>query len=160
MQFYMREKIFSLRDNFVINDVNNRPWFQGRAEFLSLGHKLHLYDLNGNEVAYIHQKLLTLLPQYEIWQNGQVVATLHKQLAFFHDRFVVDAWNGQYEINGDIWSWNYTVAVNGYQVAQVSQQWSLLAEHYVMDIADNADIPMILCFAIVIDEIKDDRERR
>src|ERR1700694_4173811 len=100
MQFYLREKIFTLRDNFIINDVYNRPWFQCQAEFLSIGHKLHMYDMNGNEAAYIHQKVLAFMPKYEIWQNGQLAATLQKKLTFMRDRYEVQAWNGQYSIAG------------------------------------------------------------
>ncbi len=160
MQFYIREKIFSIRDNFLINDMYNRPWFDCRAEFLSIGHKLHMLNMWGQEVAYIHQKILTFLPHYEIWQNGQMAADLHKKFTFLRDRFEVNAWNGRYEVVGDIWSWNYTIWFNGWQVANISKQFSLFADHYVVDVADNADIPVILCFAIVIDEIKDDRDDR
>jgi len=160
MQFYLREKIFTLRDSFVINDVSGRPWFQCQAEFLTIGHKLHLYDMNDNEVAYIHQKLFSFMPQYEIWQNGQLAATLHKKLTFLHDRYEVDAWNGQYVIGGDIWGWNYGISVNDTQIASVNKQLSFSPGYFVVDIADNADIPMILCFTIVIDEVKDDQAKR
>lgn len=160
MQFYMRERIFSLRENFVINDLYNRPWFECRAEFLSIGHKLRMFDMNGNEIAYIHQKVLSLMPQYEIWENNQVAANVHKNFTLFNDRFQINAYNGKYEIGGDFWGWNYSVWQNGYQIAQISKQLSFLAEHFVVDVADNADIPLVLSFAIIIDEIKDDREDR
>jgi uncharacterized protein YxjI len=119
-----------------------------------------MYDMNGYEVAYIHQKVLSLMPQYEIWQNGQLAATLHKRLTFIHDRYEIDAWNGQYLISGDFWGWNYQVAMNGYPLASVSKQLSLIPGFFVVDIADNADLPMVLCFTIIIDEVKDDQARR
>lgn len=161
MQFYLRESIFSLRQNFMIMDLYNRPWFDCQAEFLSIGHKLHMFSVsNGYEVAYIHQKVLSLMPQYDIWENGQIAANVHKNFTILRDRFQINAYNGQYEIAGDFWGWNYGVWQNGQQIAQISKQLSFLSEHYVVDVADNADIPLVLSLAIIVDEIKEDKGDR
>jgi uncharacterized protein YxjI len=45
MRYVVRQKIFSLGDSFTIKDEGGNDIFVVRSQFLSLGHKLRIYDL-------------------------------------------------------------------------------------------------------------------
>jgi len=49
--------------------------------------------------------------------------------------------------------WNYEIRTNGQTVAQIGQQFSLIQDRYGMQTADGTDVPMLICLAIVIDEV-------
>ena len=60
MKLFIKQRVFTFADTFVVKDDygNDRYFVQG--EFFSWGHKLHIYDLDNNEVAFIKEKVLTL----------------------------------------------------------------------------------------------------
>jgi uncharacterized protein YxjI len=56
-------------------------------------------------------------------------------------------------MEGDWLNWNYEIRTNGQTVARIGQQFSVFQDRYGMEIAEGADVPMLICLAIVIDEV-------
>ncbi len=57
----------------------------------SIGDQLSFQDMQGNELAFIKQKLLAWEPAFEIFRGGQQVAVVKKKLfSLFKFRFIVD----------------------------------------------------------------------
>jgi uncharacterized protein YxjI len=53
--------------------------------------KLSMQDRDGQEVAYIAQRLLSLRPQYTIYRNSEAFAEVKKDfLSLFRNRFTLD----------------------------------------------------------------------
>ena len=63
MKFLIKQRAFSWSDTFDIYDEYENKKYFVQAEFLSLGHRLHVYDMNGHEVGLIKEKVLTFLPE-------------------------------------------------------------------------------------------------
>lgn len=80
MRYAIREKFWSWGDEFHVFDENQRPVFRIQGEVWSWGHRLSFQDLHGTELAFIHQKLMTWMSQYEIFRDGRPFATLTKSL--------------------------------------------------------------------------------
>ena len=57
MRFYMKQKVWSWREEFSICDEQGIPRYCVRGELFSWGHKLHIYEPGGREIAYLEQKL-------------------------------------------------------------------------------------------------------
>lgn len=154
MIFQLRTRIFSLGGSMDITDFQGVPYFQVQASFFSLGKKLDLYDIQGNQLAHIQQRLLTFAPEYDIYQQGAMVATIKQHLfSLFGERFTVESTAGIFEIAGDWMNWNYTIEMGGMPVATIGKQFALFQDVYAVDIIDNADIPLLLSIAIVVDEV-------
>jgi uncharacterized protein YxjI len=153
MRFLMRQKIFALGDDFTIKDENaNDVYFvDGRA--LSLGHKLSFQDMQGRELAFIKQRLLSWGPTYEIYVNGEVQAVIKKELfTFFRCKFTVDVPGpNDLEATGDFLDHEYAFERNGQTVAYVSKQWFSWSDTYGIEVLDPGDAPLVLISAIVID---------
>ena len=47
-------------------DEEGNPIYEVIGKLLSVGHKLTVTDMDGQEAAYIHQKVLSLVPKYFI----------------------------------------------------------------------------------------------
>ena len=56
MKLYIKQKVFSWKDKFFVKDEFGNDRYYVEGELFSLGKKLHIYDMNGNELAFIHQK--------------------------------------------------------------------------------------------------------
>lgn len=57
MKYYIKQKVFSWKDKFIVKDEQNQEAYSVEGEFLSWGKKLHVKDRNGKEVLYIKQNL-------------------------------------------------------------------------------------------------------
>jgi len=79
MRYLIRQKFFSF-DSFSIKDESGRDVFTVKRQFLSLGQKLRIFDLAGNELCYIEQRLFKLMPEYDIYIAGEYVANVKKSL--------------------------------------------------------------------------------
>ena len=83
MKLYMKQKVFSWKDRFTVWDANGNDRYYVEGELISFGKKLHVYDVQNREVAFIHQKLFSLLPRYFVSVNGVDVAEIVKEFTFF-----------------------------------------------------------------------------
>lgn len=82
MIYLMKQKLFSWGDDFVIKDENGQHRFFVDGKAFSLGNQLSFQDPAGTPLAYISQRLLSWGPTNEISRNGQLLATIHKELFY------------------------------------------------------------------------------
>ena len=85
MKLLFKQRFFSWFDSYDIYDETGRVVYQVEGR-LSWGHKLVIYDRNGNEVGTVLEKVLTLLPKFEIYKNNEYIGCLSKELSFFTGR--------------------------------------------------------------------------
>jgi uncharacterized protein YxjI len=116
----------------------------------------------GQEVVRIKQRILSLLPRYDIYRNGQHWAGVHEQLRLFGERFKVEGENGMaFHVDGDIWRWNFRVTDNnGNVLGRVGRQFSIFRDSYAVDVAPGVDAPFIIALAVVIELVKEHHERK
>jgi len=156
----MREKVFSFADRFTITNALDEPvgFIEGKA--LSIGDKLRFFDVRGQEVAYIEQKLLTWGPTYEIYRNGDLAAVVKKKLFKLTPTFTVDVPGpDDLTVEGDLWEHEYFFVRHGKTVAAVSKKWWSVADTYGVDVLEDDDHVLILASTVVIDLVQADEER-
>lgn len=164
MRYVMQQKLLSWGDDYTIRDEQgaDRYFVDGKA--FSIGAKLSFQGMQGNELAFIKQRVLTIGPTYEIHRNGAVAAIVtRKLLSFLHHRFVIDVPGpDDLEAEGNLLDHEYTFRRGEQQVATVSKAWMTLRDTYGIDIADGEDDVLILASAVVIDEAchPDDEKHR
>ena len=73
MRLCIKQKVFSWTDKFTVKDDQGQDKYYVEGEFLSWGKKLHVYDMNGSEVAFIKQKVWSFLPRYFVFINDMQV---------------------------------------------------------------------------------------
>ena len=153
MRYVMRQKLFSLADNFTIKDENERDAYIVKGKVFSFGDKLSFKDKDGKEVALIDQKLLSFGPQYEIIRGGTTVAVVKKQLfTLFRARFTVDVPGpDDLEAKGNFLEHEYVFERDGRDIARISKKWLSLSDSYAIDINEGEDDVVILAAAVVID---------
>ncbi len=158
MKFHIKERAWTLREEFIVRDQGGRPAFKIKGKFFHIGDNLLVIDQDSHqEVAHIKQKVLALTPHYEIYQNGVHWASLHQKLLhIFGDRFKIKLENGEtYHIDGNIWNWDFTVSnERGDLLAQIGKKISLFEDSYGVEVAQNVEVPLIIALAIAIEMIR------
>ena len=158
MRYKIRERIFSIGDNFVIRDEYDNEKFIVKEELLTLGKKLRIMSLDGKELIYIKQELLTFMPKYNIYSEGNHLATVNKEFTFFKPKFNIDSNSGYYSVEGDVFSHDFVLIKDNEAVATINKQWFSLSDTYGIDIKDDLDQAFILSLVIVIDQVLHDKK--
>ena len=149
MNLYIKQKVFSFKDKFTVKDEYGQDKYMVEGEFFSLGKKLHIYDMAGNEVAFIQQKLLSFLPRYFVFVGDRQIAEIVKKFSFFTPRYEVLGLDWQ--VAGDFTAHNYEVTDNGTPVVLIRKEWMTWGDCYELDIADGADEIVALATVLAID---------
>ena len=149
MKLLIRQRVFSWTDSFDIYDENGNAKYFVKAEFLALGHQLHVYDSNDREIGMIREKLLTLLPVFEIDINGVSVGRVEKRFSLFRPKYDVDF--KDWRVEGDFLGWDYDVYSGCCSVVHISKEPLHWGDTYVIDIQNPADELAAMMLVIAID---------
>ncbi len=157
LKLYMNQKVFSWVDEFTIKDANGVDRYRVEGEFFSLGKKLHIYDMMGNEVATIHQQVFSLLPRFFVYVNGRQVAEVVKEFTFFFPKYRIEG--PGWDIDGDFWDHDYSISCSGMPVVSVHKGWMTWGDCYELDVQRQQDeimaLAVVLCIDCVIEAQRD-----
>lgn len=156
MKYIVREKIFTIGNKFQIKDEQGIPRFEVVGKVFTIGKKLNIYDMLGNNVAYIEQKILRFLPEYNIYLNNKLGATIKQKLTLLKSKFSINSDFGKFDVDGDIFDYNFSIYKNGRKVAKVNKKWISFSDTYMVDIDDNENQAFILSIVIVLDQVLHD----
>ena len=159
MKLALKEKVFSLREAFQVMDEGGNPIYEVIGKLLSVGHKLTVTDMDGQEAAYIYQKVLSLVPKYFIEVNGQEEVELKGHITLFKPHYTLEAEDGKWEIRGDFMAHEYEMKQGRDVVATVTKKWFSWGDTYLLDVADDADVLPALGVMLAIDCIESDTSR-
>ena len=162
MRYQVRERLFSLKDDFWVTDQDGNRVFFIDARVLSLRHTLDLQDAAGRTLAQIKHKLVTFTDAMEVERDGAVAATVHKAVfSPLHHRAVIDlAGSGRLEAVGDIIGKDFEIR-DGHRVAgRVSRAWFRVRDTYGVEVAPGEDDVLMICIAVCLDRIHHDEEER
>lgn len=156
MKLLFKQRLFSWLDSYDIYYENGEVAYTVRGQ-LSWGHKFAVYDSWGDEVGMIVQRVLTFLPLFEIYENGEYVGSISKELSFLQKRYNID-YNG-WHIDGNFWEWDYRIIDHmGNPVAYISKEVFRLTDTYVIDVPDPNNALDALLFVLAIDAEKCSRQ--
>jgi uncharacterized protein YxjI len=163
MRYLVRERLFSITDDFWVTDEQGNRVFFVDAKILSLHHTLELKDAYGRKLATIKHKLLTVTDAMEIEDDGGVVATVHKAVfSPLHHRANIDlgpeVGGGRLEAVGNIIDKDFEIRDGGRVIARVSRAWFRIRDTYGVDVAPGQNDGFIICVAVCLDRIHAEEE--
>ncbi len=160
MKYVVREKIFTIGNKFQIKDEQGIPRFEVVGKVFTIGKKLNIYDMLGSNVSHIEQKILRFLPEYNIYLNNKLGATIKQKLTLFRSKFSINSDFGKFDVDGDIFAYNFSIYKNGRKVAKINKKWVSFSDTYMVDIDDNENQAFILSIVIVLDQVLHDYKHK
>lgn len=155
-KYYINQK-FSLKDRFAIKDENQIDVFTAEGEFFSLGKKIMLRTMNGEDLLLIKEKVWSLLSRFEFYIGDQLISEMKQEFTLFKKRYNIVMPNWQ--IEGDIWDFNFDIKENGSPIATIRKKWFSWMDAYEIDVLDEKYTELILGIVIAIDaDLEDDNE--
>jgi uncharacterized protein YxjI len=145
----MKQKVFSWTDRFTVKDElgNDRYFVEG--ELFSWGHKLHVFNMDNQEVAFIKQEILTFLPKFEVYIGDRLAVVVKKEFTFFVQKYTLEGTD--WTVDGDFWDHRYEIGGAAGSVASITKAFFSWGDSYQIDISGGADEVLVLATVLAID---------
>lgn len=152
MKLIFKERVFSWFDSYDIYDESGAIVYTVKGQ-LSWGHCLKIYDALGFEIGTVKERILTLLPKFELYLGDQYYGCVSKELSFFRPRYNIDCRG--WHVEGNFLEWDYSIADSyGGFVASISKELFRWTDTYVIDVPDPANALCALMLVLAIDAEK------
>lgn len=152
MRLYFKQRLFSWFDSYDIYNEDGSTAYTVEGK-LAWGHCLHILDAAGDHVGTVQERVLTLLPRFEMYLGEAYLGSIQKRFTFFTPRFDVE-YSG-WQVQGDVLEWDYTVTeACGALVARISKEPFHWTDAYVIDVANPLDALCVLMLVLAIDAKK------
>ena len=151
----MREKLFSIGDDFWIDTADGRHAYKVNGKALRARSTFILQDPGGDELFKIQERKLRVRDTMKVQHEGETVATIKKAMITpLRDRFAIELGeDGDLSAKGNIVDHEYEIERDGKKVAQISKRWFRVRETYGIEIAPGENDALILAAAVCIDEM-------
>ena len=145
--------MFALLDSFDVYGEDGNIAYKVKGE-LAVKHKLRIYSANGDELGVVNQKIISITPTFELYENGKKIGSIKKKLfKLVGSAYSIDSlgWTAK----GNFTEWNYSIHDSkGNLVAKIGKQLLNFTDTYVLDIANPQQALHVLMFVIAIDAEK------
>ena len=158
-RYKIRQRMFSIGDDFWIENQEGRRVFRVDGKALRLRKTLIFEDMKGNRLCQIQERWLPIRETMAIdGPDGEQIAIVKKALiAPLRDSWSVNVINGpDLKVQGNILDHEYTIKDGWNTIAEVSKKWLSLTDTYGVDIDDGQNDILILAVAIAIDMMAHD----
>lgn len=152
---YMKQKVFSLRGRFSIQDQQEQDVYLVEGSFMQIPKTFSISSVDGEEVAVITKKVFSLLPKFFVEVDGETL-TIEKSFTFFKDRYTIDA--ADLEIDGDWWDMDFQIKRHGEVVGSVEKKWFTFGDSYEIQVFDSDVEKVLIALVVAIDCVKEDEE--
>lgn len=148
-----KQRLFSWFDSYDVFNEQGEVLYKVKGQ-LSWGHRLNVYDPEGNYLGTVKEKILRLTPTFEIYLGQQYAGSIRRRFfTLLHARYDID-FNGWSAV-GNFFEWDYKIENDdGTVAATVSKQLFRWTDTYAIEVANPSDALCALMFVIAIDAEK------
>lgn len=151
MKLLFKQRMFSWFDSYDIYDEMGNTVFTVKGK-LAWGHRLEIYNANGDHIATLNEKVLTFLPKFEIYIGDNYVGQIVKEFSLFRPSFSID-FNG-WQVEGDFFQWDYQIVYGNFVIATIQKELFNWTDTYTIDVQNPNDALSALLVTLAIDAVK------
>lgn len=149
MKFYMKQKLFSRNDDYMVRDVYGNKVYTVEGEGISVGRTLRFFNGNHEEIAMIRQKTDGETPVFCIMRDGKEISQISGSSEPATRKY--EASQLDLTIHGSQMGHFFIVSRNGKEVATVRKRWATVNTCYIVSVSENVDPVNILAMTLIID---------
>ncbi len=163
-RYKILQKMFSIGDDFWIENQQGDRVFKVDGKALRLRKTLIFEDMKGNKLCQIQERLLAIKDTMVVEDpDGHQMAVIKKGLiAPLGDHWTVVVRGGpDLDVQGNLLDHEYSIMQRRNKIAEVSKKWLSLTDTYGVEIDEGQNDILILAVAIAIDMMAhDDNEKK
>lgn len=151
MKLLFKQRIFSWFDSYDIYDEHKNILYTVQGK-LALGHRLEIEDHTGRHVGTLQQRVLTVLPKFEIYIGDRMVGEVIKEFTLFKPSFRLSC--NDWQVKGDFWEWNYEITSGSSLIAEIQTEFLHWSDTYSIDVKEERNCLLALMIVLAIDAVK------
>ncbi len=160
MKYYVKQKVFTLKDKFFIKDFDQNDVYEVQGKFMSISNKLQLLRTDGTEVLNTKKKLFRIFPFYEIFTpEGDVLATVQKKFSF-KPKFDVVVGEMELKVDGSFFAHSFGILKDDKTIASIEKKVFSFGDSYEIDIEDESQLELLLFIVIIIDQVIHESQKK
>ena len=149
MKLVLKQKILSWFGTYHVYDEQDNIIYTIKGE-LSWGHKLKIYDKDGNEVGMLVEEIFHLLARFNMIINNENVGQVIQKFKWFKPSYEIT--NKDWKVNGNFWSTKFSVIDNtGTQIMFVDRKIFKIHDTYVIDVQNPENALYALMIGLSLD---------
>lgn len=153
MKYYMKSKLFKIREDFWIQNEENEEIFFVDNKLFAVGLQFDL--IKDEKTLYsVKETVISLLAKYQVKEGNEVVAEANKKPSFMRDSIKIESKYGDLNVTGDIIDHNYEIYKGSEQIARIHKEVFTFTDSYNVE-TDFEDEAFILTLAVIVDDIID-----
>jgi uncharacterized protein YxjI len=162
-RYKIRQKLFSIGDDFWIENQDGQKVFKVDGKALRLRKTLIFEDMDGDKLAQIQERWLPIKETMAIdGPDGKQMAVVKKALITpLRDKWDVKVKDGpDLDVQGDFLDHEYSIKQGWNKIAEVSKKWFRLTDTYGVEIDSGQNDILILAIAVAIDMMAHDDDKK
>ncbi|GAA0100450.1 hypothetical protein UT300012_11640 [Paraclostridium bifermentans] len=153
MKYYMKSKLFKIKEDFWIQNEENEEVFFVDNKLFAVGLQFDL--IKDEKTLYsVKETVISLLAKYQVKEGNEVVAEVNKKPSFMRDSIKIESKYGELNVKGDIFDYNYEIYKENEQIAKIHKEVFTFTDSYNVE-TDFEDEAFILTLAVIVDDIID-----
>jgi len=156
-RYQMRERVFSLGDDFWVGSDGDEHAFKVDGKALRLRKTLVVKSPHGDELATVRERMLSVRDTMTIERGGDTVATVKKALFGLRERYTVNLeGGGELHTKGNAVDHEYQIERDGRRIAEISKRWFRIRDTYGIEVAAGENDAFIIAVTVCIDQLAHD----
>ncbi|ORX52252.1 hypothetical protein BCR36DRAFT_582749 [Piromyces finnis] len=164
----LKEHVLSYSgDDFSIKDLNGVSYFQCKGKYISLHDRKCIYDIYNNPIITVKEKISIKFKQTLIDpKSKQKIANIKKPL-FYHKTLIVKFFNKTTNkkevitVRNDLMALSSGIYYDNVMIGRIIKKFDVKTlftnkDSYLLEIAPNVDMALMVALAIIFDEFKYD----
>jgi uncharacterized protein YxjI len=152
--YYVKQKVFSLLDQYKIYDRNQNALFQCKKRAFSFSGKLDFVDAKTDQTIYLmKRRLFTFLPVFEIYSDDVLVATIYKRFSLFKGKVDIVSTLGNFSVEGNYTNHQFNIHRNNMIVASITKKWLSWGDSYEISVEEDENQELMVALVIMIDRL-------
>ena len=156
-RYHMRERVFSIGDDYWIGTEGDNHAFKVDGKALRLRKTLVLESPSGEELFTIQERKLSVRDKMAIEHRGDTIATVKKALIGIRERYNIELeGGGELHSKGNAVDHEYEVERDGRKIAEISKRWFRIRDAYGIEVAAGENDAFLIAITICIDQLAHD----
>ncbi len=158
VKLYMEEKLeLSLKDKYTIFTAEHEPAFYIVGNVMDTAYKI--LDESENEVMVVKKKLISVMPEYNVFEGRKEIASFRKKLKLTKTEIAGKVGGKELTIKGDMLAYNFDILLGDETIGTVDQEVTFWGNCYRLESYSKSNVNLSVAIASFVEALKRAEER-
>jgi len=151
----VQQQLFTIGEKYFVKDELGNDKYYAEGSVMQIPKEFVIYDnsVNKNVLAKVVRVFPSfILPRFELIINGEVIATIEKELTLFKPKYRITGSN--IVIKGDLFAYSYEIFKDNHLIGKIDRQWFKFKDIYDIGIEDRNNELLVIGIILGIDYVR------